>query len=208
MLLLVACGDSGSQAEAVRTEISQGQPSTETTAPASDELSDTDPGQVQSAESVVYYYFVESDGDDLPGGCVVVLPDILILAPTQSDITSEADPVANISSALQAMVDDPFNKWTTDGLEITSIMLDEGHTSVALDGEVTGAGDIVLVAFRMQVLLTVFAESSVESATVTLNGECIGNLGISHESEIKPADYIYTRADIEVFISDDVPEMK
>ncbi len=57
----------------------------------------------------------------------------------------------------------------------------------------------MLIASRMQILLTVFADASVQTATVTLNGVCIGNLGISHDSEIRPADYAYTRAEIEAF---------
>ncbi len=57
----------------------------------------------------------------------------------------------------------------------------------------------MLIAFRMQILMTVFADASVHTATVTLNGECIGNLGISHESEAMPANYAYTRAEIEAF---------
>ena len=51
----------------------------------------------------------------------------------------------------------------------------------------------------MQILMTVFAETSVQTAAVTLNGECIGNLGISHDSEARPADYAYTRTEIEAF---------
>jgi hypothetical protein len=36
----------------------------------------------------------------------------------------------------------------------------------------------------------------VQTATISLNGDTIGNLGISRSEEGKPADYVYTRAEI------------
>ncbi len=188
VLFLAACGNSESQTEDVSTEEPPVQPAVE-----------TDPVQEPSAESVVYYYFMESDRGDLPDGSVVVLPDILTLAPTQSGINCVADPSVNISSALRAMIDDPHNEWTSADLEISEVTFNEGHADVTLRGEIFGAGDIVLIATRMQILMTVFADASVQTAAVTLNGECIGNLGTSHESEAMPANYAYTRAGIEAF---------
>ena len=97
------------------------------------------------------------------------------------------------------MINDPRNEWTSSDLEISNVTVDEGHAAVVMQGEIFGAGDIVLIASRMQILMTVFADASVYTATVTLNGECIGNLGISHESEARPADYVFTRAEVEAF---------
>lgn len=188
VLFLAACGNSESQAEDVNTEDPPEQPVVE-----------SDPVQDSSAESVVYYYFIENDGSDLPAGSVVVLPDMLTLAPTQSGFTCVADPSVNISSALQAMIDDPHNEWTSSDLQISEVTLDNEHAEVIMQGEIFGAGDIILIAFRIQILMTIFADTSVQTATVTLNGECIGNLGISHTSEAVPADHVYTRADIEAF---------
>ena len=71
---------------------------------------------------------------------------------------------------------------------------------MVLEGEFFGAGGIVLIAARVQILLTVFTEASVQTATITLNGKNIANLGISHNSQIKPADYMYTRTEIETFM--------
>ena len=133
---------------------------------------------------------------------MVILRDILILVPTSTGMICVGDPAANISEALRSMIIDPRNEWTSDDLEISEVTFDNGHAEVALQGEIFGAGDLVLIASRMQVLLTVFTDNSVQSATVTLNGECIGNLGISHDSEVRPADYAYTRAEIEAFIDE------
>ena len=195
VLFLTACGNSESQVEDVSMDT-----------PPDESAVEADPIQEQTIESVVYYYFIEINGSDMPKGTVVVLPDILILAPAQSDISRDTDHAVNISSALRAMIDDPHNEWTSSDLEINEVTYDEGHTDVALQGEIFGAGDIVLIASRMQILLTVFADASVNTAAVTLNGECIGNLGTSHESEAIPADYAYTRSEIEAFLAYDDPE--
>ena len=188
VLFLVACSDSDPQTEDVSMDNASDQPFVE-----------DDPEQELSAAYVTYFYFIESDGSDLPRGSVVVLPDILTLAPTESGIIRADDPAADIRFALGAMMDDPHNEWTSSDLVISEVTYDGGHADVILQGDVSGAGDIVLIAFRMQVLMTVFADASVQTATITLNGECIGNLGISHESEARPADYVYNREEIETF---------
>lgn len=197
VLFLVACGDSDPQTEDVSMDNPSDQP-----------IVEDDPEQELSAEYVIYFYFIESDGSDLPKGSVVVLPDILTLAPTQSGIIRADDPAADIRFALGAMMDDPHNEWTSSDLEISEVTYDEGHADVVLQGEIFGAGDIVLIAFRMQILMTIFADASVQTATITLNGECIGNLGISHESETRPADYVYARAEIEAFMANSTRELQ
>jgi hypothetical protein len=60
----------------------------------------------------------------------------------------------------------------------------------------------VLVAARMQILLTMFANPAVQSAAVTLNGDTIGNLGVSSSTDAKPADYVYTRAEMETYLQE------
>ena len=188
VLFLAACGNSEPQTEDVSIADPSEQPTVE-----------TESVEEHSEESVFYYSFLESDGSDLPMGSVTILPDILILVPTSTGMICVGDPAVNIREALQSMINDPRNEWTSDDLAISEINYDEGHADVSLQGEMFGAGDIVLIASGMQVLMTVFTDNSVQTATVTLNGECIGNLGISHESEARPADYVYARAEIEAF---------
>jgi hypothetical protein len=50
--------------------------------------------------------------------------------------------------------------------------------------------------------MTVFANPSVQRATITLNGSAISNMGISNSINAQPADYIYTRAEIEAFMNE------
>jgi hypothetical protein len=162
----------------------------------------TESPTAQPPVPIVYYYFVVIEDKSPPAGSVVILPDILILGPTPSDIVRSPDTATSIGSALQTMINDPRNAWTSTDVGITSITFREGAANVVLEGEFFGAGDVVLIAARLQILLTVFTEASVQTATITLNGKNIANLGISHSSEVKPADYTYTRAEIETFMAE------
>ena len=153
---------------------------------------------------MVYYHFVAIASNTFPAGSVVILPDVLVLAPTLTKIAHNPDTVTNIGSALQAMIHDPRNAWTSSKLEIPSITFNTTSASlnVVLQGEINGVGDVVHVVARMQILMTVFAEASVQSATILLNGENIANMGIRHSSEAKPVGYAYTRAEIEKFMAE------
>ena len=133
---------------------------------------------------------------------MVILPDILMLAPTPSGTARGPDTAANLGSALQALIHDPHNAWTSSDLRISSNTFSQGSANVVLQGEFFAPGDIVLIAARMQFLMTVFAEASVQTATITLNGKNIANLGISHESQARPAGYAYPRAEIETFMAE------
>jgi hypothetical protein len=201
-MFFVACNFIRSLSENTITPTSLEQPATETVF-----LTPTNPNATATPSAltplpIVYYYFVAIEGKSPPAGSVVILPDVLILGPTLSDIARSPDTVTNISSALQAMINDPRNEWKSTDLGITSVTFNEGTTNVVLDGKIFGAGDAVLIAAREQILLTVFAEASVQTAVITLNGESIANLGISHSSEAKPADYKYTRTEIETFMAE------
>jgi hypothetical protein len=185
LLIVIAACNLGSNA------INQ---STATPSPTSSSV--TPPEQLP----LVYYYFAPIASDTFPAGSVEILPTVLILSPTVSTIPRTADIATNIQAAVQAMMSDPRNDWTSPDLRISSVTFENTHATVVLNGQISGVGDIVLVAARMQFLLTVFTESTVQTATVTLNGDNIGNLGISHSSEAKPVDYAYTRAEIEGFM--------
>jgi hypothetical protein len=167
----------------------------------------TEAPPAQPSGSIVYYYFVPVESEIPPAGSVVILPDILILGPAQSDIARSPDTATNIRSALQALVDDPRNAWTSADVDISSVTFRDGAVNVVLKGEYFGPGDVVLIAARVQILLTVFAEASVQTAMITLNGRNIANLGISHISQAKPTGYAYTRAEIETFMAENAYRM-
>ena len=164
--------------------------------------SPTDTSAISEEMPVVYYYFVAIPSNTFPAGSVVFIPDNLILAPTLSEIARTPDTATNIQSGLNAMLNDPRNIWTSENLTITSVNFTDGYATVILSGDISGTGDVVLIATRMQFLMTIFANEAVESATVTLNDENIGNLGISHSSQAKSLDYAYTRTEIEIFMAE------
>lgn len=159
----------------------------------------TDPS-IPMSERVVYYYFVTAAENPLPEGSVVVIS--YILAPTPSDIAYSPDTAANLRTALAAVLNDGRNGWMSSNLEIVDVTFGDGHANVVLQGEYYGVGDVTLIAASMQILMTVFTNASVQTATITLNGDTIGNMGVSNSMNAKPADYVFTRAEIETFMNE------
>jgi len=137
-----------------------------------------------------------------PEGSVVIMPDTYILAPTLSDFKRSPDTAANLRAALEAVLHDDRNGWKSSDLEIVDVTFGDGHANVVLQGEYFGVGDVTLIAASMQILMTVFANASVQTATVTLNGDTIGNLGVSISLNAKPADYVFTRTEVETFMNE------
>ncbi len=165
-----------------------------------------EPTATTEPQPVVYYYFVMLTGSPLPSGSVVILADELVLAPMLTNKLRSSDIVANLTFALNEMIGDPDNVWTSSDLEIDNIIVDEGAVQVFFRGSIFAPGDIVLIAARMQMLMTVFAEPSVQAATITINGKNIANLGVSRESEISPDNYAYSRTEIETFMQHNASE--
>lgn len=154
------------------------------------------------SERIVYYYFVAIAENPYPEGSVVVMPDAYILAPAWSVYTYSPDTAADLKTALEVVLKDNRNGWTSRDVEIIRVTFGDGHADVVLKGEYFGVGDVTLIAARMQILMTVFANNSVQTATVTLNGDTIGNLGVSISINAKPENYVFTRAEIEAFMNE------
>ena len=154
---------------------------------------------VSPGDRIVFYYFVPLPESFLPEGSVVILPEAYILAPQLSESAYTPDTAADLRTALDYALNDERNGWTSINLEILEISFGDGHAEIVLQGEYFGVGSVTLIAARMQILFTVFAHPAVQSATVTLNGDTIGNLGIAHSLEAKAADYVFTRAEIEAY---------
>jgi hypothetical protein len=157
-----------------------------------------------AGEGIVFYYFVPLTEAAFPEGSVVVMPDAYILAPQRSESPSSQDTAADLRVALKAVLSDERNGWISSDVEIVSVAFSRGHADVVLQGEYYGVGSVTLIAARMQILLTIFANLAIETATVTLNGDTIGNLGIAHSLEAKVADYVFTRAEIEAFMAENM----
>jgi hypothetical protein len=156
------------------------------------------------SERIVFYYFVPLTGAALPEGSVVIMPETYILAPERSESAHTPDTAADLRTALDYALNDARNGWTSTELEILVISFKDGHANIILQGEYFGVGDVTLIAAKMQLLLTVFANPAVQSATVTLNDDTIGNLGVSNSMYAYPADYAFTRAEIEAFLAENL----
>ncbi len=162
---------------------------------------------VPSAEQIIYYYFVNPKEVPYPAGSIVVMSETYILAPILSDAAFASEPAADLKSALEAALKDSRNGWMGDRIEIVNLTFSEGHADIVLQGEYFGVGDVTLIAASQQILLTVFANANVQTATVTLNGDTVGNMGVSNSMNAKSADYAFTRAEIETYMSEHAYEL-
>ncbi len=151
---------------------------------------------------ITYYHFVNLNQYSPPAGSVVILPDSLVLAPSQLDTTYGTDVTTDLRRALEAVLKDERNLWSGDQLQIAELSYKDGHVNIVLEGEYYAVAHVVLAAARAQILMTLFANAAVQSATVTVNGGTIANISISNSMDARPADYTYTRAEIEDFMAE------
>ena len=197
-LSLLACTSQALPSTALATEV----PPTSTLASLPFPTSSPAPViTVPVADGVIYYYFVYHNEAILPTGGVIILPETYILAPTLSDAAPAPEVAVNLKSALEAALSDSRNGWISEKVIVVNVSFSEGHADVELQGEYFGVGDVTLIAASQQILLTVFANTNVQTATVSLNDDTVGNLGVSHSMDAKPADYVFTRGEIEAYLS-------
>ena len=153
------------------------------------------------SEQIVFYHFFD-------GPCVhcripresVNTP--ISLFPALSDELYTSDTAADLRIALEIVLRDERNGWISSDLEIIDVTFRDGHADLVLQGEYSGKSDEMLNAASLQILLTVFSNPSVQTATVTLNGDTIGNLSLSSSTNARPADYVYTRAEMELYLQE------
>ena len=149
---------------------------------------------------MVYYYFASIPGNTFPAGSVEIVPDQLILSPNLVQVTRTDDVATNVRVLLQAMIDDPRNPWTGVNLTITNVTYENQQVTVELSGEINAAGDVVLIAARYQFLMTVFTETSVQTAVILVNGQNIDSLGASQANAVD-LNHVYTRSEVEFFMA-------
>ena len=150
------------------------------------------------ADEIVFFQFFEVE-PHMPGEYWTVATPIRLSAASWGEPYT-SDIAADLRKALELILRHEANLWISNDLEIADVTLRDGHADIVLQGEYSGESDEVLCAACMQILLTVFANPSVQTAAVTLNGDTIGNLGITRSTDAKPADYVYIRAEIEKYV--------
>ena len=158
------------------------------------------------SEQIVFYHFWDGRGHRVP--LVVVRTAVstpwLDLVTVFSDEPYTSDTAADLRTALEIVFQDEGNRWVGEILEaeIVDVTFRDGHADLVLQGEYSAESDEVLSAASVQILLTVFVNPAVQTAAVTLNGDTIGNLGVSSSTNAKPADYVYTRAEMETYLKE------
>jgi hypothetical protein len=173
------------------------------TIPTFTPLAFTDPS-IPLSERIVYYYPVWSERDPIPEGTVRA---VHLFAPAYTDETFTSDTAADLRRALEIILhEDSRRVWDSSDLEIVEITFSNGHADVVLQGEYFAMGDAQPCAASLQILMTVFANPSVQTATVTLNGPGpIGNrcfFGPPTPPIIPTIDGVYARADIETYLEE------
>jgi hypothetical protein len=157
------------------------------------------------SERIVYYYVVwpEQGPGPIPEGTVHAVHHF---APGYTDETFTSDTAADLRRALEIILhEDSRRIWYSSDLEIDEVTFGNGHADVVLQGEYFAAGDAQPCAASLQILMTVFANPSVQTAVVTLNGGMIGNLCIFRGGDppiIQTVDDVYTRAVIETYMKE------
>ena len=177
---------------------------TPTPVPSSTPLVFTDPS-IPLSERIVCYYLVGQREHPIPEGAVRAAG---LLAPTYADETYTSDTAADLRTALEIVLHDERNRSMGPVFEpeIVDVTFRFGHAKVLLQGEYSigppsSSFDVYgpFVRSRMLILLTVFANPSVQTAAVSLNDDTIANLAISDPGQAKPANYVFTRAEIETY---------
>jgi hypothetical protein len=136
----------------------------------------------------------------IPPGTVTTLARPLY--PAFSGERPTSDTAADLRKALEFVLQDAQNRWISNDLKILEVTFREGHADIVLQGEYVANSEEMLHAASMQILMTVFSNSTVQTAAVTLNGDTVGNLGVSDGANAKPADYVYTRAEMELYLQE------
>ena len=151
------------------------------------------------SEQIVWYHFAQGAYHVVPAGSVLT-PTILFTA--VADQVYTADTAADLRTALTLALQDEGNRWVSREVEIAEVSFGSGQAGIVLAGEYSAETDRALADAGLQILLTVFANPTVQTAVITLNGESIGNLGLSHGAPARPADYVYTRTAMAAFINE------
>ena len=180
---------------------------TPTLGPTSTPLVFSDPS-IPLSERIVYYYFVNPAENPIPEGTIRA---VHLFAPTYADETFTSDTTADLRKALEIILhEDSRRIWESSDLEIVDVTFRNGHANVVLEGDYRAAGDAQPCAASLQILLTVFANPSVRTTNVTLNGGPIGNLCFFGPPTPHSAaddylnDDLYTRTEIETYMKENV----
>jgi LysM repeat protein len=151
------------------------------------------PNALSTAEPVVYW----TQTTTRSAGSVRVACDAMI-APVDSTIPHTRDAASNIRNSLSVLFTTgtgTTNLWAGQGLSVQRVTIDNaGQANIAITGGLTLAGTCADGVMLAQFLLSVFAESQVQTASITIDSQNMVQL--FDTSGLEPADAVFTAADI------------
>lgn len=104
-----------------------------------------------------------------------------ILTRIESTSVRTGDSVTDIETALNEMMSSQ-NLWEAENVLIESITLEGDSLTIEMSGTITAIGGGLLAIVPIQFQLTVFEDPAINSTLITLNGENLANIGVSHSS--------------------------
>lgn len=150
---------------------------------------------------IVYYYPVNPATNPVPEGTVWA---VHLFAPAYTDETFTSDTAADVSRALEIILhEDSRRIWGSSELEIVEVTFRDGHADVVIEGTFLAAGDAQPCAASLQILMTVFANPSVNNAAISLNGRSIAGLCIFRSGDppiIATVNDMFERAAVEAYV--------
>jgi LysM repeat protein len=153
------------------------------------------PNAISSIGNVVYWIQTETRTSD----SLLVACETLI-SPKASSVQLTNDPATNIRNSLNLLFSSGTsfnNQWSGQGLNVQSVTVNNnGRAAIAISGNLMLVGTCADGVMKAQFLLSVFAESQVQSTYVTIGGRNL--VQIFDMSGLKPADAVFTRADIPI----------
>lgn len=153
----------------------------------------------ESDEPITYWQMLPIN-EVVPTEDDVMLFDQLILRRIEDDTPRTDSNIINLERAIQGVID-TATVWNADSVSIESLMIEDGLATIRLNGTISAVGGAILSAVPTQFYLTVFENPTIDSVLITLDGENIANLGISHDSQFQENDVVFTRAMLETQLS-------
>ena len=129
---------------------------------------------------------------------------IHLFAPAYTDETFTSDTAGDLRRALEIILhEDARQIWESRELEIVEVTFRNGHADVVIEGKYFVAGHTQPCAASLQILMTMFANPSVRTASISLNGGSIAGLCVFMAGSppiIKTVNDVYSRAAIEGYM--------
>lgn len=146
----------------------------------------------QLAGTPIVYWRFASILDVTPTDEDIVIFGLGILRRVETTTARTGIPSSDLQTSIQGMMNSQ-NVWTVENVVIESVIVEGDMVTVRLSGTISAVGGAILSIVPTQFQLTVFEEPGINRALITLNGQNIANIGISHSSQAVADNVPFTR---------------